>query len=219
MAAAWLVWLASLVYSPDIAPLAMAIANFSAAYVLVQMARAFPAGVRRALRGLAWGLLILAMAELLLGYEGLSKVELATVHEAMYTLGVLVIAYWGTYFSWAIEGLGLRDKGHGVRVFATALLGSLVITLPIYWLQAITLIQLLYALVTFYLTLLFVLQLVVMMGIRLRQSLQNMAWAMVLVSIARLVSIFGGSEQALLYGVFWLGAMSLLAWGGSQSVK
>lgn len=127
MAAAWLMWLAGLAFSRDTVPIATAIANFAATYSLYQMARAFPDGVRRALQGLATGLFILGIAELFLGYEWIAKVDLIGSYEAIYTFGVLVIAYWGSYFSWALEGLGLRDKGHGARVFLVALLGSLAI--------------------------------------------------------------------------------------------
>ena len=213
VAAAWLIWLAGLVFNQTLLPFSIALANLAAAYTLLKEAKVFPHSVKRAIQGLAYGLLVLVGAELVLGYEWVSNTKLPVLHEVVYISGVLIIAFWGTYFSWAIEGLGLRDKGHGARVFLGALLGSLVTVLPIFWLKAITLVQFLYALVTFYLTLLFLIQLVVMMGIRLKRSLQNMAWAMVLLSIGRLVSIFGGSEQFLLYGIFWLGAMSWLVWG------
>lgn len=218
-ATAWLVWLAGLIFNRDIVPIAMALANFAATYSLYQMGRVFPKGVKRALQGLALGLLILAIAELWLGYAWVVKVETAILPEATYAFGALVIAFWGTYFSWALERLGLRDKGHGIRVLGGALLGSLTLILLIFWLKPIAPIQLLYAFVAFYLTLLFATQLVVMIGIRLRRNLQIMAWALVLVSASRLISIFGGPEQVLLYGIFWLGAMSLLVWDASKPVK
>lgn len=218
---AWGVWLAGLIASHALLALGVVIANLLAAQGLYSTSLKLPKGLSTILQGFALGLSLLALGDLVLTYEWLFKLYLFS--EPFFLCGTFVFVLAGAGLPWAIERLGLHARGAALRASLLAAGGAAALT----WVAA-SFIELpwpepAYYFVPFFLTLLFLLEVRVMIGERIKRSLRNIVWALLMVSLARVIALFAGDQSAglnlpnqALYGLFWLGGMSLLAWNTSR---
>ncbi|WP_027892106.1 hypothetical protein [Calidithermus chliarophilus] len=220
---AWGVWLAGLVAVHGMLPLGTAIANLLAAQGLYSMARRMPQGLALVLQGLALGLAVLALGDLALTYHWLFGVRASL--DPLFLSGTAVFGVAGAGLPWAVERLGLHRRGLALRVSALAAGGAGVLTAVVTSLELSTPVQPVYYFVPFFLTLLFLLEVRGMINDRIKRALRNVVWALVLVGVARVVALFAGDQDygsnlnllnQALYGLFWLGGMSLLAWNTSR---
>ncbi|MDX2007562.1 MAG: hypothetical protein SFU83_20170 [Meiothermus sp.] len=217
---AWAVWGLGLAGAVALMPVGIALSNWAAARGLGRMSRGLPRSISLALRGLGLGVVLLALADTVLGYRLWTGGEaLRGLNDALYVAGALTVAAAGAALPWAVEGLGLHPKGHALRQTLIAFGSGVLLTLGVAALQT-PLAPILYVFlaISIGLAVLFLLEAQAMHNIRLSQGIRAIVWALALVAVGRIVGSFGGAEPSqltlALYGLFWLAAMSLLAWVG-----
>ncbi len=217
----WLVWLGGLLGDSFVRSLAVSLSNFVGAYAVWQTAARSPAIVRRALRGLAAGLFLLGLGDLLLTYQIATGLDTVTPREGIYLIGVALFLLMGTLLPFSMERQGLYYLGFTQRLVLVALLGGALLSALTTLIRPLSVIELTYAGTAFYLTLLFAQQIPVLAGGRIERHLRGMVWALVLGSLGRVVSVLGGVPPMLwsivIYDVLWLSAMSVLLLAADRS--
>lgn len=218
---AWGVWLAGLIVLHALLPLGVVIANLLAAQGLYSTSLKLPRGPSAVLQALGLGLSLLALGDLVLTYEWLF--ELYLFSEPLFLCGTLTFALAGASLPWTIERLGLHARGMALRVSLLAVGGAGALTWVAASFSSLPWPEPAYYFVPFFLTLLFFLEVRLMIGDRIKRSLRNIVWALLLVSFARVIALFAGDQSAglnllnqALYGMFWLGGMSFLTWNTSR---
>ncbi|WP_299430593.1 hypothetical protein, partial [uncultured Meiothermus sp.] len=216
----WLVWVLGLVGDTYARSLAVSLSNFVGAYALWQIAARSPATIRRALGGLALGLLFLGMGDLLFTYQTATSLNTGSVREGIYLVGVALLLGMGTLLPFSMERQGLYPLGFSQRLALIAVLGGVLLSSLTTLIRPLSAIDLIYAGVAFYLTLLFAQQTPVLAGGRIGRYLQGVVWALVLGSLARVVYVLGGIPPAkwsiVTYDILWMLAMSVLLLGVNQ---
>lgn len=217
----WLIWMLGLLSDSYARNLAVSLSNFVGAYALWWIAARSPAILRRALSGLAVGLLFLGVGDLLFTYNVASGINTQAVREAIYLVGVALFLLMGTLLPFRMEGHGFYPLGFFQRLALVAVLGGVLLSALTTLIRPLSVIELIYAGVAFYLTLLFVQQTPVLAGGRIGRYLQGVVWALVLGSLARVVYVLGGEPPAqwsiVAYDILWMMAMSVLLLGVNQT--
>lgn len=217
----WLAWLLGLVSDTYLRNLAVSLSNFVGAYALWQIALRSPAIVRRALTGLALGLLFLGIGDLLFTLSVATQIDTLAFREVIYLIGVTLFLLMGTFLPFSMERQGLYRLGFSQRLALIAVLGGLLFSALSTLIRPLSAIELIYAGVAFYLTLLFAQQTPVLAGGRIGRYLQGVVWALVLGSLARVVYVLGGVPSAywsiVAYDILWMLAMSVLLLGVSRT--
>jgi hypothetical protein len=215
--AIWLLWLWAVLAQRELVGVATACSDFLAAAGFYYLAQGFPQVVQQSLRGLGSGLMVLGLGDLVFSYQVWQKAAaLGWLSEGLFLSGALLLVVYGFGLPKAIGALGLyrpRDTTWSLLLPPSL---ALVATLLLGWTQTWNgLFAPLYTLISFSLLFLFGLQVALMHRSRLRRSLVRVMWALVLVSLARLIGIAGGSEPgASMVNVFsflWIAGMSVLA--------
>jgi hypothetical protein len=210
---AWIVWLVAVLFQSPLGLIGVAIANCAAAYALFYTSPRMPEGVITAFRAIAYGLVVLGVGELLLMGQVLSGSSLFGLMNLSFLLGALLIAGGGLAFPWAIEQIGIHPQGYALRNSLLALSGGALLSWVLSLLFPVEPIQLVFSVITFFLTLLFLMELLAIQRLGFKKVLQYLAWAFVLASLSRLITIFdtsGGFVAVVLYGSIWLFAMSVV---------
>ncbi|GEM83747.1 MAG: hypothetical protein KatS3mg073_1086 [Meiothermus sp.] len=217
----WLVWLLGLLSDSYARNLAVSLSNFLGAYALWWVAARSPAIVRPALGGLAAGLLFLGVGDLLFTYNVATGIGTQAIREVIYLVGVALFLLMGTLLPFRMEGHGFYPLGFFQRLALVAVLGGVLLSALTTLIRPLSLIELIYAGVAFYLTLLFVQQTPVLAGGRIGRYLQGVVWALVLGSLARVIYVLGGVPPALwsivVYDILWMLAMSVLLLGVNRT--
>ncbi|WP_295394588.1 hypothetical protein [Meiothermus sp.] len=215
----WLMWLGGLLTDTFVRSLAVSLSNFVGAYALWQAAARSPGILKRALGGLATGLLFLGLGDLLFTYNVATGVSTQAVREGIYLAGVALFLAMGTLLPLSMERQGLYALGFASRLALLAVLGGLLLAALTTLIRPLRVVELIYAGVAFYLTLLFLQQTPVLAGGRIGRYLQGVVWALVLGSLARVVYVLGGAPPAhwsiVAYDLLWMLAMSVL-WLGAR---
>lgn len=213
----WLVWLGGLLTDSFVRSLAVSLSNFVGAYALWYVTARSPAILRRALGGLAVGMLFLGLGDLLFTYNVATGISTQAAREGIYLMGVALFLVMGTLLPISMERQGLYLVGFSQRLVLVAVLGGLLLAGLTTLIRPLNAVELIYAGVAFYLTLLFVQQTPVLAGGRIGRYLQGVVWALVLGSLARVVYVLGGAPPAqwsiVAYDVLWMLAMSVLLLG------
>lgn len=127
----------------------------------------------------------------------------------------------GTLLPFSMERQGLYYLGFSQRLVLVALLSGALLSALTTLIRPLNAIELIYTGTAFYLTLLFAQQIPVLAGGRIERHLRGMVWALVLGSLARVVSVLGGLPPMLwsivIYDILWLSAMSVLWLAANQS--
>lgn len=217
----WLLWLLGLVSDTYLRNLVLSLSNFVGAYAVWQIALQSPAIVRRALVGLALGLLFLGIGDLLFTLSVATPLDTLALREVIYLIGVTLFLLMGTLLPFSMERQGLYPLGFSQRLTLIALLGGLLLAALTTLIRPLSVIELIYAGAAFYLTLLFAQQTSLLAGGRIGRYLQGMVWALVLGSLARVVYVLGGVPPAqwsiVVYDILWMSAMSVLFLGVSRA--
>ncbi len=217
----WLIWLWGLLTDTPVRSLAVSLSNFVGAYALWQMTTRAPAILRRALGGLAAGMLFLGVGDLLFTYSVATSISTQSVREGIYLVGVVLFLAMGTLFPFSMERQGLYLLGFAQRLVLVAMLGGILLAAITTLIRPLSVIELIYAGVAFYLTLLFAQQTPLLAGGRIGRYLQGVVWALVLGSLARVVYVLGGAPPAqwsiVAYDILWMLAMNVLLQGVIQT--
>lgn len=210
----WLVWLGGLLTDSFVRSLAVSLSNFVGAYALWYVTSRSPAILRRALGGLAVGMLFLGLGDLLFTYNVATGISTQAAREGIYLMGVALFLVMGTLLPISMERQGLYRVGFSQQLVLVAILGGLLLAGLTTLIRPLNVVELIYAGVAFYLTLLFVQQTPLLAGGRIVRYLQGVVWALVLGSLARVVYVLGGTPPAqwsiVAYDVLWMLAMSVL---------
>ncbi|AWR86191.1 hypothetical protein [Meiothermus taiwanensis] len=219
----WLLWGAGLLGDSFARSLAVSLSNFVGAYALWWGAARSPTILRGALSGLAVGLLVLGVGDLLYTYNLASGLDTRALREGIYLVGAVLLLLMGGLLPFRMERQGLYPLGFAQRLALLAGLGGVLLSALATLIRPLSLLELIYAGVAFSLTLLFVQQTPVLAGGRIGRYLRGVVWALVLGSLARLVYILGGAPPALwsvvAYDVLWMLAMSVLLLGVIKAPK
>ncbi|WP_297854465.1 hypothetical protein [Meiothermus sp.] len=210
----WLVWLWGLQSDSFVRSLAVSLSNFVGAYALWQITARSPAILRRALGGLAAGMLFLGVGDLLFTYNVATGISTQALREGIYLAGVALFLAMGSLLPFSMERQGLYLLGFARRLALVAGLGGVLLAAFTTLIRPLSVVELIYAGAAFYLTLLFAQQTPVLAGGRIGWYLQGVVWALVLGSLARVVYVLGGAPPAqwsiVAYDVLWMLAMSVL---------
>lgn len=219
----WLLWAVGLLGDSYARSLAVSLSNFVGAYALWWVAARSPAILRGALTGLAVGLLVLGVGDLLFTYNVAAGLDTRAMREGIYLTGVALLLLMGSLLPFRMERQGLYPLGFAQRLALLAGLGGVLLSALTTLIRPLNLAELIYAGVAFYLTLLFAQQTPVLAGGRIGRYLQGVVWALVLGSLARLVYILGNVPPAqwsiVAYDVLWMLAMSILLLGVIKAPK
>lgn len=219
----WLLWAVGLLGDSYVRSLAVSLSNFVGAYALWWVAARSPAILRGALTGLAVGLLVLGVGDLLFTYNVAAGLDTRAMREGIYLTGVALLLLMGSLLPFRMERQGLYPLGFAQRLALLAGLGGVLLSALTTLIRPLNLAELIYAGVAFYLTLLFAQQTPVLAGGRIGRYLQGVVWALVLGSLARLVYILGNVPPAqwsiVAYDVLWMLAMSILLLGVIKAPK
>lgn len=219
----WLLWAVGLLGDSYARSLAVSLSNFVGAYALWWMAARAPAILRGALTGLAVGLLVLGVGDLLFTYNVAAGLDTRAMREGIYLMGVALLLLMGSLLPFRMERQGLYPLGFAQRLALLAGLGGVLLSALTTLIRPLNLADLIYAGVAFYLTLLFAQQIPVLAGGRIGRYLQGVVWALVLGSLARLVYILGNVPPAqwsiVAYDVLWMLSMSVLLLGVNKAPK
>lgn len=219
----WLVWLLGLLGDSYARNLAVSLSNFVGAYALWRVSALSPAILRGALSGLAVGLLFLGMGDLLFTYNKATNLDTQALREGIYLCGVALLLLMGSLLPFRMERQGLYPLGFSLRLALVAGLGGVLLSALTTLIRPLSLVELIYAVVAFYLTLLFAQQTPVLAGGRIGRYLQGVVWALVLGSLARVVYIVGGLPPAqwsiVTYDILWMSAMNVLLLGVNRAPK
>ncbi len=215
-----LVWLVGLINDNALRSLAVGLFNFVGAWSLVAIATRSPLALRRVLRGLTLGLLLLGIGDLLFTWSLNFSVDTRVLRQPIYIAGVFLLLVMGSMLPFSMERQGLYSEGFSRRVVLLALLGGAILAGLSFLVRPLATVDLLYAGAAFYLTLVFVQQAKVLAGGRIGRALQGVVWALVLGSLARIVTVLGGAESArwsvVAYDLLWISAMSVLTWSARR---
>ncbi|MCX7601854.1 MAG: hypothetical protein N2Z75_07920 [Meiothermus sp.] len=213
----WLVWLLGLLGDSYARNLAVSLSNFVGAYALWRVAALSPVILRVALSGLATGLVFLGIGDLLFTYNEATGLDTRAIREGIYLVGVTLLLLMGSLLPFRMERQGLYPLGFALRLALLAGLGGVLLSALTTLIRPLSLVELIYAVVAFYLTLLFAQQTPVLAGGRIGRYLQEVVWALVLGSLARVVYVLGGVPPAqwsiVAYDVLWMASMSVLLLG------
>jgi hypothetical protein len=219
----WLFWAVGLLGDSYVRSLAVSLSNFVGAYALWWVAARSPAILRGALTGLAVGLLVLGVGDLLFTYNVAAGLDTRALREGIYLVGVVLLLLMGSLLPFRMERQGLYPLGFAQRLASLAGLGGVLLSALATLIRPLSLLELIYAGVAFYLTLLFIQQTPVWAGGRIGRYLQSVVWALVLGSLARLVYILGNVPPAqwsiVAYDVLWMLSMSVLLLGVNKAPK
>lgn len=220
MAALWLVWTAGVLSSEFVRSTAVTLADFLGAAMLWSLASRSPAVVRLPLAGLAVGLVLLGVGDFSLALTKLGP-NLGgpeAVREGIYLLSALLVLAMGALLPWAMEHNGLYPTGNALRFTLIAVVSAVLLVVFVQAFRSSSALSMVYQGVVFFLTVTYIQQAAVLAGGRIARSLSALSLALVLVSLARVVSVLGGPARwsTVLYDLFWLGGISLLVWTASR---
>lgn len=214
-----LLWLVGLLTFDLLRSLAEGLFNFLGAWALWSIASRSPIPLQRVLVGLALGLLLLGIGDLLYTW-GLAGHDTATLRQPIYIAGVLLFLVMGTLLPFGMERQGLYREGFTLRALLLSVLGGGLLTELSHLIRPLSPVELLYTGAAFYLTLAFVQQAQMLAGGRIGRTLQGVVWALVLGSLARIVTVLVVSPAAywsvVVYDLLWISAMSVLVWSASR---
>ncbi|MBF6594551.1 MAG: hypothetical protein IVW51_08890 [Thermaceae bacterium] len=215
-----LVWLAGLINDNALRSLAVGLFNFVGAWSLAAIATRSPVALRQVLLGLTLGLLLLGIGDLLFTWALNFSVDTRVLRQPIYIAGVFLLLVMGSMLPFSMERQGLYSEGFSRRVVLLALLGGAILAGLSFLVRPLPTVDLLYAGAAFYLTLVFVQQAQMLAGGRIGRALQGVVWALVLGSLARIVTVLGGAEPArwsvVVYDLLWISAMSVLTWSARR---
>lgn len=219
----WLLWAVGLLGDSYVRSLAVSLANFVGAYALWRGAVRSPVILRDAQSGLAAGLVFLGMGDLLFTYTEATDLDTRAIREGIYLVGVILLFLMGSLLPFRMERQGLYRLGFALRLAVAAGLGGVLLAALTTLIRPLSLVELVYAVAAFYLTLLFAQQTPVLAGGRIGRYLQGVVWALVLGSLARVVYVLGGVPPAqwpiVAYDILWMSSMSVLLLGTIRAPK
>lgn len=215
------VWLLGLFLDNTLRSLAEALFNFVGAWAVTSIAGRSPPALRRVLVGLTLGLALLGVGDLLYTYSLGTGNDTAALREPIYIAGVLLFLLMGTLLPLGMERQGLYREGFTLRVLSLSVLGGLVLTGLSRLIRPLSPVEMLYAGVSFYLSLLFVQQAQTLAGGRIGRTLQGVVWALVLGSLGRVLTVVVATPpephwSVVVYDLLWISAMSVLTWSASR---
>jgi hypothetical protein len=162
-------------------------------------------------------LVFLGIGDLLFTYNEATGLDTRAIREGIYLVGVTLLLLMGSLLPFRMERQGLYPLGFALRLALLAGLGGVLLSALTTLIRPLSLVELIYAVVAFYLTLLFAQQTPVLAGGRIGRYLQEVVWALVLGSLARVVYVLGGVPPAqwsiVAYDVLWMASMSVLLLG------
>ncbi|MER3482787.1 MAG: hypothetical protein C4332_06180, partial [Meiothermus sp.] len=173
------------------------------------------------LSGLALGLVLLGVGDLLYTW-GLAGHDTSALREAVYIAGVLLFLVMGTLLPISMERQGLYREGFTGRVLLLSVLGGVLLTALSRMIRPLSPVEMLYAGAAFYLTLIFLQQSQALAGGRIGRTLQGVVWALVLGSLARIVTVLVVATpptlhwSVVVYDLLWISAMSVLVWSAGR---
>ncbi|MER3553625.1 MAG: hypothetical protein C4331_04555 [Meiothermus sp.] len=216
-----LAWLAGLVLDNTLRSLAEGLFNFLGAWAVWNIATHSPRPMQRVLSGLALGLVLLGVGDLLYTW-GLAGHDTSALREAVYIAGVLLFLVMGTLLPISMERQGLYREGFTGRVLLLSVLGGVLLTALSRMIRPLSPVEMLYAGAAFYLTLIFLQQSQALAGGRIGRTLQGVVWALVLGSLARIVTVLVVATpptlhwSVVVYDLLWISAMSVLVWSAGR---
>lgn len=218
----WLVWLVGAVIGNVTRNIAVSLSNFVGAFSVWQIAAKSPGIIRRTLMGLAIGLVFLGLGDVFYTYNVATKMDTRAIREPIYLIGVVLFLVAGSFLPFSMERQRLYPEGFAQRVFFIAILAGALLAGVSTLIRPLTTVEMIYAATSFYLTALFVQQISALAGGRIGQFLRELVWALVLGSLARVVSVLGGTPagpalwSVILYDLLWMSAMSVLLLGAMR---
>jgi len=222
IAALWLAWLLGVAAGNLTRSIAVSAANFVGAAAIGRIAAKSPAIVRRVLLGITVGLVFLGLGDLIFTYNLATGTDTRAIREPIYLVGVVLFLWAGSLLPFSMERQGLYPEGFALRVFLIAIVAGGVLVGLTALIHPFEIAELIYAATAFYLTVLFIQQTSLLAGGRIGQSLRELVWALVLGSLARVVSVLGDTPagpafwSVILYDLLWMSAMSVLLLGATR---
>lgn len=218
----WLVWLIGAALGNVARNIAVSLSNFVGAFAVWRIAAKSPTIIRRTLLGLALGLILLGIGDVFYTLNVATGSDTRAIREPIYLLGVLLFLVAGSFLPFSMEHQGLYTEGFARRVFLIAVLAGAILAGVSTLIRPLSMVELIYAVAAFYLTALFVQQITALAGGRIGHFLRELVWALVLGSLARVVSVLGGTPagpalwSVILYDLLWMSAMSVLLLGAMR---
>jgi hypothetical protein len=195
--------------------LPLALMDFISAAGFYYLSRDFHLKAQRPLRGMGVGIAALGIGDLLYALNKQLALPL-WLSEGFFLAGALALMFYGFSFPYGLYSLGLYRRERFERAILIPLIIGTLAVLVLDRLQPWpSTFAPLYAFVSFGLLGLFVVQVIQTGQSHLKFTLRRVMWALVLVSLARVVSIVGGSnpsEQMVnLFSLLWMMGMSVVA--------
>lgn len=216
LALCWIFWGVGIALHTPAMLFSITGANFLAGYSLWIKARNFSKKLRPSFYWLATGLGALGIADFMLAFIMMREYGLGPMSTFFYVSGAIMIAVGGISFPLVLEDLGLRPVGHGLRIVFRSLVVGFLVTFLISKVTPIDQLQFIFAPVSFAMIALFGSEMVFARQLRLRKLLESITGAFCLAGVARLASLFmpGFDELSIIiFGFFWLSAMSIVILG------
>lgn len=211
----WLLWLWTAYAWRSAMSLPLGLVDFLAAAAFFYMSRDFHIKVQHPIRGMGLGIAALGIGDLLYTIQKQMPGFPQWLSEGFFLAGAVGLVIYGFSLPYGLYRLGLyRRSRFEQAILIPLILGTLAIAVLgrfEVWRDAFAPG---YAFVCFSLLGLFVVQVIQTGQSHLKNTLQRVMWALVLVSLARVVSVLGGlnpSELMVnLFGLLWMLGMSIV---------